>query len=80
MKNISERKIKYLGIQFFFDAHIHKTLINENFKTELKKHAANFENLIPDLKSARKTENKTVYFQTRYFFSILSIGKQHCEM
>ena len=28
---------KIFRYTIFFDAHIHKTLINENFKTELKK-------------------------------------------
>ena len=38
----------------------------------------NFEDRSPDLKSARKTEIKTVYILTLYFFSILGIGKHHC--
>ena len=39
----------------------------------------NFEDQSPDLKSARKTEIKTVYILTLWFFSILGIGKPHCE-
>ena len=45
-----------------------------------KKHDANFKNLITDLKSARKKTKKTLYSQTRCFFSKMNIGKLHCGL
>ena len=43
-----------------------------------KKHDAYFSNPSSDLKSARKNTIKTLYSQTRCFFSKMNIGKLHC--
>ena len=45
-----------------------------------KKYDANFQNLITDLKSARKKTDKKLYFKMRTWYSEMTIGKLHCEL
>ena len=45
-----------------------------------KKHDAYFSNPSTDLKSVRKNTMKTLYSQTRCFFSKIKIGKLHCAL
>ena len=78
-KNLQEQEI---NLELFL---LRKTFTDsmKNDLFRLNKHESsisekNFEDRSPDLKSARKTEIKTVYILTLWFFSILGIGKQHC--
>ena len=78
-KNLQEQEI---NLELFL---LRKTFTDsmKNDLLRLNKHESsisekNFEDRSPDLKSARKTEIKTVYILTLWFFSILGIGKHHC--
>ena len=80
-KNLQEQEI---NLELFL---LRKTFTDsmKNDLFRLNKHESsisekNFEDRSPDLKSARKTEIKTVYILSLYFFSILGIGKHHCVL